>query len=391
MFTFFPINIKLYLYMNIVFVLDHYNSKTDGTILTAERFEKELIRQGHSVKIVSFGVLGENKYGLKENSLPIVSAIAKKSNVHFAKFNKKIIAKAFEGADVVHLFMPFSLERRALRLARRMGIAVSAAFHVHPDNVLRNVGIKRLSVLTRFIFWLWRKNFYDKVNYIHCPSEFTAKELIKHKYRAKLYVISNGVAPYFVPKSKPGYARDRRFEILMVGRLSAEKRQDLLIKAVETSKYKDIINITFAGSGPYKEKYQNMARKLVNEPTFAFMDQESLLKKIYASDLYIHAADVEIEGISCIEAFSCGLVPVIGRAEKSAAKQFIIDDRCGFESDNYEMLRERIEYFIENPDELSELSLAYCQFSQKYRLEDSVKAIVSMFEEAIQYYKEYKL
>ena len=32
------------------------------------------------------------------------------------------------------------------------------------------------------------------------------------------------------------------------------------------------------------------------------------------SDLYVHAADVEIEAMSCMEAFAGGLVPVIANS-----------------------------------------------------------------------------
>ena len=42
-----------------------------------------------------------------------------------------------------------------------------------------------------------------------------------------------------------------------------------------------------------------------------FMSKEELLDVIAFSDLYVHCAESEIEGMSCIEAFSAGLVPVI--------------------------------------------------------------------------------
>lgn len=372
--------------MKVVFVVDHYNSVTDGTIITARRFEEELIRQGHDVTVVSYGVSGKNKFGLKENKILIVSAIAKKSNVTFAKFDKKIVEEAIRDADVVHLFMPFSAERKTLKLAKKLKVPVTVAFHVHPDNILRNIGLKKPPrFLTNFIFWLWRVNFYNKAGHIHCPSQFIAGELNKRRYKAKKHVISNGVAPCFVPAEKSGEARgnDGKFEILMVGRLAAEKRQDLLIKAVKGSKYKEKINITFAGSGPRGKKYAKMAEKLPNKPVFKFFTQRELLEKIHNSDLYIHAADVEIEGISCIEAFSCGVVPVIGNAQKSAAKQFIIDERCSFKAGNAASLREKIEYWIENPAAREEMGAKYSEYGMQFKLENSVRQALEMFEEEI--------
>ena len=40
--------------------------------------------------------------------------------------------------------------------------------------------------------------------------------------------------------------------------------------------------------------------------------------------------DAEIEAIACIEAFSCGLVPVIAGSEQSATPQFALDERSLF-------------------------------------------------------------
>lgn len=366
--------------MKIVFVVDHYNSITDGTVISARRFEKELIAQGHTVVVVSYGVQGENKYALKENRIPIVSPVSKKFNLTYAKFDRAVMTEAFTGADVVHLFLPFSAERKSRRLAQKMGIAVTAAFHVHPNNILKNMGIKKPPrFLTSLLFWLWRVTFYNKIRHVHCPSAFTAEALKQHKYTSELHVISNGVAPEFVPAEKPAYTADRNFEILMVGRFAAEKRQDLLIKAVAASAYRDKINITFAGGGPLEGKYVDLARRLPNSPVFAFLPQERLLKQIRASDLYIHAADVEIEGISCIEAFASGLVPVIGNAPLSAARQFVLDERCSFEAGNAESLRARIEYWIEHPGELQKMGSVYAEYAKSFALEKSVAAAVGMF------------
>lgn len=373
--------------MNIVFVVDHYNSKTDGTIMSARRFEEELVRQGHTVRIVSYGVEGENKFGLKEHYIPIVSEVSRKFSLNFAKYEKKVLLKAFEGADLVHLYLPFQVQRRALRLAQKLGIPVTAAFHLHPENMTKNVGIKNCpKFLSKFIFWYWRKKLYDKVDYIHCPSDYIAAQLKLHKYKAELCVVTNGVVSQFKPKpdgEKVQKQPDDKFNILMVGRLAAEKRQDLLIKAVASSKYKDNINLCFAGGGPLKNKYIKMSESLGLKPDFEFLSQERLLEKIHSSDLYIHGADVEIEGISCIEAFSCGLVPIIGNAEKSATKKFIIDPRCGFNAGDFEELRDRLEYFYEHRDELYKVSLKYIEYAKNFSIENSVKKCVEMFEKAI--------
>jgi glycosyltransferase involved in cell wall biosynthesis len=368
--------------MVIVFVIDYYNSTTDGTIITAWRFREELERKGHTVRVVSYGVEGQDNYALEEHHMPILSQFSKKFNVTYAKFDKNVLFDAFTGADVAHLFLPFQLQRKALKLAKKMNVPVTAAFHVHPENFLRNGGIN-YKPLQQFVFWYFKKTFYNKINHIHCPSLFTAKELKAHKYKGELHVISNGVSPNFTPEIRNHVNENDRFRLLMVGRFAAEKRQDLLIKAVKESKYRDIIEIVFAGQGPLRDKLEKEAEGLKNKPFFGFLTQDELLKEIAKADLYIHAADVEIEGISCIEAISCGLVPIISNAEKSAAKQFAIDDRCLFEAGDHVSLKEKIEYFIENRDELDGLAARYTEFSKGYSLADCVSKAERMFERAV--------
>ncbi|MCL2631235.1 MAG: glycosyltransferase [Firmicutes bacterium] len=367
--------------MTIVFVVDYFGSETDGTVITAKRFKEELERRGHTVRVLSYGVNGENEFGLSEHYIPVVSKFSKKFNVTYAKFDKRTVFNAFKDADLAHLFLPFQLQRKALKLAKLMGVPVCSAFHVHPENILRNAKIKS-ELLSKFIFWYFKKIFYSKVQHIHCPTEFTANELKKHNYGANLYVISNGASPEFKPCECETNSEKDYFDILMVGRFAHEKRQDLLIEAVKRSQYKDKIRITFAGSGPLEEKLKEDSSTLPNPPVFKFLNQNELIDTIYNSDLYVHGADVEIEGISCIEAFSCGLVPLISNAKLSATKNFALDPRSLFEAGNAENLKEKIEYWIENPSELALMRSLYARHGENFSLSGCVDKAEAMFKSA---------
>lgn len=147
---------------------------------------------------------------------------------------------------------------------------------------------------------------------MHCPSNMIAGQLKEHGYTANLHVISNGVSEVFQKKevAKPKELQDK-FVILMIGRLSVEKRQDLIIKAVLESKYESQIQLIFAGKGPWRSHLESLSEKMTNPPIFGFYEEKELIDVINYSDLYVHASDAEIEAISCMEAFTCGLVPII--------------------------------------------------------------------------------
>ena len=372
--------------MKIVIVIDIYDLMTNGTVMTAHRFVEEFRRQGHEVKIVATGAgTGEGCCEVPELKIPLVTAVAAKQQIRFGKPDAAVLKKAFEGADIVHCYLPFPLESKARKLAKKMGIPCTAAFHLHPENITYNIGIRHSGLISRLIYRIFRRSFYRHFDHIHCPSAFIAEQLRLRKYKAKMHVISNGVDPKFVPAPPREKAAGSPFEILSIGRYASEKRQDVIIKAVAKSRYADRIHLTLAGKGPKKKKLEKLAEKyLPGRVTFGFYDSDELIRVIHRSDLYIHAADVEIEGISCIEAFSCGLVPVIADAPQSATPQFALDSRSLFKAGSVADLAKKSEYWIEPDAERRELSGKYAQRGAEiYSLEYSVRKTVEMFQEAI--------
>jgi 1-acyl-sn-glycerol-3-phosphate acyltransferase len=371
--------------MTIVLVEDNYIHETDGTAISTHRFRKELIKRGHTVRIVAIGVEGQDMYGVKEHHVPIVSAVAKKQNMHFAKFDRKVLAKAFEGADIVHLIFPWQMERRCFALAKKMGIPVSAAFHCQPENVTYNAKIKLLRFVNTILYFIFRTWLYRKVDNIHCPSHFTARELARHNYTARLHVFSNGISDKFTPPSAPVPKEQDTIRILMIGRLAEEKRQDLVIKAVRHSKYKDKIQLHFIGRGPMYKRYHRYGLKLPRPPLFEpeFIPQEKMPEQIYKADIYVHASEAEIEGIACIEAISCGKVPIIANSKTSAAPQFALDERSLFKKGNYFDLRDKIDYWIEHPEERERMGMEYAKMGERYNINYSVSKLEKMFMDSI--------
>jgi len=370
--------------MVIVFVIDNYGILTNGTTMTAYRFVEALKARGHQVRVVSVGVEGPDMYRLKEHYIPIVTPVAHKQSMIFAKYDKKVMEAALTGADVVHFFMPWQLARRGLRLAKKMGVPATAAFHVQPENITYGAGLGRLGApIASFIYAWFRLIFYRKVEHIHCPSQFIARELVKHHYTGRLHVISNGVGPAFKPAEQKR-TDSHLFHILMVGRFAPEKRQDVLIRAIKQSKYENRIQLHLAGAGPREKKLRSLASSLTNQPSFGFYQQEELINLIHSCDLYVHAADVEIEAIACLEAIACGKVPVISDSKKSATGQFALDERSLFKAGSSRDLARKIDYWIEHPEERNAMEAAYAERAQVFRLEYSIRKAEQMFDAARQ-------
>ncbi|WP_433614500.1 glycosyltransferase [Dactylosporangium sp. CA-139114] len=371
--------------MVITLVIDTFGVANNGTTISAMRFAETLVERGHTVRVVACGEAGGSPvelYRVPELVVPIASRFAHRQHTLFARPVRATLVAAIAGADIVHIYQPWPLGRAAERVARRLGVPAIAAFHIQPENITYNIGLGWFPPAAHLVYILLRLLFYRRFPDIHCPSTFIAAQLRRHGYRARLHVISNGVGGAF----RPGPARERApgepFRILMVGRLSPEKRQDVLIRAVRRSRHAGRIELHFAGHGPREARLRRMAARLPVPARFGYHDQSELVEIMRHAQLYVHASDVEIEGLSCMEAFSCGLVPVISDSRRSATSQFALGPAHRFRAGDPASLAERIDAWIEDPEALAAASRTYARYAELYTVERSVKAIERVYDRA---------
>ncbi len=373
--------------MIITLVIDQYGDENNGTTISTRQFASTLAKRGHEVRVV--GVTRDNPagkeilYNVKERYVPLATYFAHKQGLLFGKPNKNVLREAITGADVVHVVMPFKLEKKAMRMAKKMGVPVTGAFHVQAENVTTQLGLVSHDWANRAVYRLFRRTFYKHIGYIHCPSNMIANELKANHYKATTCVISNGCTDRHIDENLKPDENKKYYDILSIGRLSKEKRQDVLIDAIAKSKYKDKIQLIIAGKGPIKDEIIEMGNKLPVKPIINFFSQDDLTRVIINSDLYVHPSDIEIEAISCVEAFRCGIVPIISNNPKCATQQFALDERCIFEHGNSDDLAKKIDYFIEHEDEKKELSKKYVEYGKQFTVENSVEKLENMFITAI--------
>lgn len=384
--------------MVITIVIDLFGDKNNGTTVTAMRTARLLKERGNEVRIIAYVPDNTDEEELKDYkvlrcgkiSLPLFDWLVVANGFTFADIEEEKIAEFIKGSDVVHVMFPFLLEAKARKVAKVMSIPVTSAYHLQPDSISYNIHMGHFQPINSLIYHLFYKWVYRYTRTVHTPSETMRGLMIYHGYKGDIHAISNGVSPYFKPEKveKPAEFKDK-YIILMIGRISGEKRQDIIIKAIGQSKYNDKIQLILCGQGPNKRHLQKMARMhLVNQPIFKFCTQKELKQVINYSDLYIHASDIESEAIACIEAFSCGKVPIISDSKYSATNHFALDKRCLFKAGNHKDLKEKIDYFIEHPEAVEELSPKYVEYSQEFDIMSKVIALEEMMKLEIERDKE---
>lgn len=373
--------------MRIAIVIDIYQDKGNGTSISARHFVKKLRERGHDITVLcTQGPDSDEDNGdvkiveFPVKKIPVFQKMIESQHAILAKPDDQKIRDAFRDVDVVHIYMPFFLGTRCAVIAHEMNIPVLGCYHISAENITFNAGIKWA---TPAVYRFLRRHHYDNgyIHDIHCPSRCIAGTAGKYHYTQNLHVISNGYDPNFRHVQNPTAPENTEGKIIItsVGRLTAEKRQDVIIRAIGKSKYRDKIVLFLAGKGPRKEFYAKLAKRHKVDLRFVFLNQTELIDLLNCSYLFIQASDVETESISCLEAIACGTVPVISNARMCATKQFSLSKKSLFNKGNAYSLANRINYWIAHREIHDIMTDRYAEFAKKFGLEHSIDSIIQVY------------
>lgn len=376
--------------MNITVICEVFGEANNGTTIAAITLINYLKKQGHNVKVVC---PDEDKRGLdgyyilpKQNLGALINWRIRVNDVVLAKFDKEVIYEAVKDADIVHVMIPLFASRKITKYIASLGIPIIGGCHAQAENFTNQIGLQNFHLANKWAYHWYDKNVFCRAQAIHYPTQFI-RDIFEKEIGRKTngYVISNGVNKMFKsnPSQKPEQFNDK-YCILFTGRLSVEKSHIVLLEAVHKSKYSDKIQLFFAGSGRTKKAIMDYSKKyLANQPVIGFFSRSKLLEIINFCDLYCHPAEVEIEAIACLEAISCGLVPIIANSPKCATKSFAIDERSLFNVNDSTDLAHKIDYFIEHPEEKAELSKKYLESSINFDQDECMRQMEQMFQREI--------
>ncbi len=343
----------------------------------------DTLKKEHRLTIISTGREEPDKIALPAFYLPLVKNIMQEMGFTFAWPDGKILRKAFQDADIVHIQFPFLLGYRALYIARKIRKPVVLGFHVQPENLMWNIGLK-FDWLNSLLYRLFVGTFYNKGNAVLSPSQFAKTMLEKNGIKVPVEVISNGLPEQFKPGDyQPRPEFSGKFVILMVGRFAKEKRHDLAIQAIKQSQYADQIQLVITGQGPLREEIAQAAATLPNPGIVDYVSQQELIRLYNTADLLIHASEVELEGMAVLEAIGCGLPALIANAESSAATQFALHDKFLFDDGDSRDLLSHIDYWYQHQEELALSKQPYLEKARQFSFDYSVKKTVDFYRKTI--------
>lgn len=374
--------------MKIAIICEVLGEANNGTSLAAYNLINYLKSQGHDVRVVcsdedkrdlpGYYILPKNKF---------VSWIIQKNQLSLSRFDKSIVSQAIDGVDIVHIMVPLFLAKPTSKYVKSLGLPLTAGCHAQAQNLTSHIFLVGCDWANTLTYKWYDHNLFCRADAIHYPTKFMQDEFEAAVGRSTNgYIISNGVNDLFKPDPcpKPEELKDK-YCIVYTGRFSKEKSHITLLKAVAQSKYRDKIQLIFCGNGPYGFEIRDWAKKhLPVQPIMGFFSREEVRRILNYSDLYCHPAQAELEGIACLEAIACGLVPVIADSPHCATKNFALDPHCLFKVGDSQELARRIDWFIEHPDEKAALRQRYIQESVLYDQTKCMREMENMFKSVIE-------
>ncbi len=373
--------------MTVTVVCDVLGEENNGTTIAAMNLIRTLQNKGHTVRVVCPDRDRAGQPGffvVPTYNLGPLNGYVAKNGVSLAKPVRKTLELALDGADVVHVLIPFALGHAAALMARERGIALTAGFHCQAENFTNHIFLMNAELINRMTYRFFYRRVYRYCNCIHYPSQFICDLFENQVGQTPHYVISNGVNRAFAKQDVPRPAElEGKFVILSTGRYSREKAQGVLIDAVAKSRHRDRILLILAGKGPQQENLTRHAcRAGIRPPVFGFYSREDLIRVINLADLYVHPAEIEIEAIACLEAIACGKVPVISDSPRSATRHFALSERNLFHCNDSSDLAEHIDYWLDNPQARAECSQAYLGYSRQFDFDRCMDAMEQMLQDA---------
>lgn len=364
--------------LRIAYVSDAFGDQSTGAVQSSLRFV-EALRRHHDITLIATGEPAPGKIVVPAVRLPLFQRLIDSNGFALGRPSRKLLREALRGHDLVYVHYSLLLGFAAISEARDAGIPVVMGYHFQPHNIWYNINI-RSEWINRLTYRLFIRGFYNRVDRVICPSEPAREELTRNGFNGVAEVISNGLPERFRPIDCERPAEwGEKFVIMMVGRLSHEKRHDVVFEAIRRSRHRDRIQLVITGTGPIQQRIERAARSMSVPAQTGYIPQETLIRYLNSADLLVHASEAELEGMAVLEAIGCGLPALIANAPASAARQFALDERFLFPAGEASALAERIDHFIDHREELDAARPRYRELSLQYGFDAALARMEALF------------
>ncbi|MGV2901930.1 glycosyltransferase [Microbacterium sp. AGC62] len=341
--------------LKIVIGCDTFAPDINGAARFAERLAAGLVQRGHDVHVVA----PNQAYRRAQPRTEVIEGepmtLHRLPSVRWAPhdwlrfvwpwrskhYARQVIDRV--QPDIVHIQSHIVIGRGLAYVAHERGIPVVATNHVMAENILDHTTMpKFIDDLVLKFAWADAKRTFDLTRAITTPTRRAADFLEKTVEVQGVIPVSCGIdRTQYTPVIAP---RDEN-RIVFVGRLTAEKQVEVILKAM--TKLDPALETTFdiVGGGDQRKQLEHLAAQLglADRVTFHGRTSDEELRALLSrASLFVIASIAELQSIATMEAMASAL-PIVA-ADAVALPHLVHDGENGylFEPGNVEELAARL-------------------------------------------------
>jgi glycosyltransferase involved in cell wall biosynthesis len=349
--------------MRIVIVTEQYAPMLGGVATVTQNLSQDLAEAGHQVWVVApspghhheqseHGCVQEYRFASFEWPSYDGQRIAFPPVTPLNRLFRRV------RPDIVHIHSPIVLGNLAQLLAATLHLPVIGTNHYMPINMAPSLTSEAL-LGKRFeaLSYSYLVSFYNRCDFVTAPTATALDMLKQHGLKVPGQPVSNGIdLERFSIRPRDEALRRRlrlpadRPIILYVGRLSYEKRLNVLLDAM--AQLREPAHLAIAGSGPAREDLEEQVAALGIGRRVTFLGRvpdDDLVPLYRLGDLFAMPSVAELQSVAALEALAVGL-PVVA-AEAGALPELVRDGYNGFlfAPDDSAALAEHLARLVTNP------------------------------------------
>ena len=369
--------------LTIIFVTNNYKPYCGGVVSSIDSFRKELMRQGHTVKVVTLDFTGEQetdpdviriqcpiKFMYRDNPMSVPLQINRPLRYVFDCYQP----------DIVHVHHPFLLGVAATRLAKAKGIPVVFTHHSQYGMYAQHYA-PVFKDFANFVTEEYVRRFCAKVDVIIAPSSSIEKQLKCQKITTPITVIPSGVDSIFILKMCPQKRKQKTIKLLTVARFRAEKNLFVLFDVLK--KLTILFEFTLIGYGELEKDLKVYAYQKCGlskqQVRFIIAPSKKRIAQAYKdADVFLFASKTETQGLVFVECMAAG-IPVIA-FNACGSKDIITHGENGFLVTSKKQMRDSIQRFYIDQKFYESCSKNAYNRAQNYSIKYLHHRLLKMYE-----------
>ena len=368
--------------MRIAYFTETFLPIITGVVVTMTHLLDYVANEGHqSVLFVPHGTVDSYAktkiYHHRSLKTPIYPEL--RIATPLARVEKNLLA--FK-PDLIHLVSPTSLGLAGLHVARKHRIPVVASYHTDFSGFARRW---KMGVFAEPIFSYYR-SIHNRADVNLVPSYFSKRQVVAKGFK-RVQVWPGGVnLERFSPSKRSRKWRTQltggdseKTLVLIVGRLSREKRVEMLLPVIERIPG---IRLVIVGDGPFRKKLE---RKFAGTSThFAgYQHGDDLARAYAAGDIFAYTGAEETFGNVVAEAMASGL-PIVA-PNSGGVVDLVEHGKTGFlySAENGEALVRYVKKLVNEPKLAKRMGRAGENRAHAFSWKASFETLFNIYEDLL--------